>query len=165
MVRLRGPIPRYAGELLHALTVGAIVSTLFLGGWRGPGAEAYPILGVIYFFIKAFFVYWVIMWVKYSLPRIRIDHMLGFNWKFLTPLSLVILMVTAVAHRLLVDSTTLVYVLVMLGLNLLIGWITLHILRTRARVERRRVAEPQPFASPENAHAAPQSSPTSKASS
>lgn len=155
----------YAGELLHALTVGAIVSTLFLGGWRGPGAETYPILGVIYFFIKALFVYWVTMWVKYSLPRIRIDHMLGFNWKFLTPLSLVILMVTAIAHRLLVDSSTLVYVLCMLGLNLVVGWITLQILRTRARLERQRVAEPKPIATPEAGNVATQGSPTTTASS
>jgi NADH-quinone oxidoreductase subunit H len=163
----------YAGELLHALTVGAIVSTLFLGGWRGPGAEAYPILGVIYFFIKAFFVYWVIMWVKYSLPRIRIDHMLGFNWKFLTPLALVVLMVTAITDKLLEGITALVaeqyqalvYVLVMLAVNLLIGWITLQILRTRARMERQRVAEPKPFASPENSNTAPQGSPTSTISS
>jgi len=40
----------YAGELLHALTVGAIFSTLFLGGWSGFGAEAYPIIGVFWFF-------------------------------------------------------------------------------------------------------------------
>ena len=38
-----------------------------------------------YFFVKALFGYWVIMWIKYTLLRIRIDHMLAFNWKFLTP--------------------------------------------------------------------------------
>jgi NADH-quinone oxidoreductase subunit H len=155
----------YAGELLHALTVGAIVSTLFLGGWRGPGAEAYPILGVIYFFIKAFFIYWVIMWVKYSLPRIRIDHMLGFNWKFLTPLALIVLMVTAITDKLLEGTTTQVYVLVMLAVNLLIGWLTLQILRSRARIERQRVADPKPFASPENSQSVPQSTTTTTASS
>ena len=50
----------YAGELLHALTVSGIFSALFLGGWRGFGAEAFPLLGLVYFFAKAFFVYWVI---------------------------------------------------------------------------------------------------------
>ncbi len=71
----------YAGELLHALTVGAIFSILFLGGWRGPGLNL-PYVGtflsIFYLFIKAFLVYYVTMWFKYSLPRLRIDHMLGF---------------------------------------------------------------------------------------
>jgi len=139
----------YAGELLHALTVGAIISTLFLGGWRGPGAETYPIFGIFYFFIKAFFLYWVIMWVKYSLPRIRIDHMLNFNWKFLTPLSLVVLIVTAVIGKLVPRDPAWIYNLSMLGVNILIGWVTLLILRIRARKERVRVAEPRPFAQPD----------------
>lgn len=144
----------YAGELLHALTVGGIISTLFLGGWRGPGAETYPILGVFYFFIKAFFLYWVIMWVKYSLPRIRIDHMLNFNWKFLTPLSLVMLIVVAIMDKILPRSSQLVYALGMLGANLVVGWITLQLLRTTAKSARIRVAEPRPVARPETPAAA-----------
>jgi NADH-quinone oxidoreductase subunit H len=75
----------YAGELLHALTFGALFACLFLGGWRGWGAESIPLLGVGYLFLKAFIIYFVIMWVKYSMPRIRIVHMLSFNWKFLAP--------------------------------------------------------------------------------
>src|SRR3989304_1381287 len=114
----------YAGELLHALTVGGIIATLFLGGWRGPGAETYPILGVFYFFNKAFFLYWVIMWVKYSLPRIRIDHMLNLNWKFLTPLSLAILIVTAILDKILPRSPGAIYALGMLAANIIVGWIT-----------------------------------------
>jgi NADH-quinone oxidoreductase subunit H len=138
----------YAGELLHALTVGAIFSTLFLGGWRGPGAEAYPILGVLYFFIKSFFMYWVIMWIKYSLPRIRIDQMLNFNWKFLTPVSLAVLIVTAILTKLLEGTSSTVFVLVMLAANLMMAWITLQILRARARAERRQTFEPRPVAVP-----------------
>ena len=138
----------YAGELLHALTISGIVATLFLGGWRGPGAEAYPILGVVYFFIKAFFLYWVIMWVKYSLPRIRIDHMLNFNWKFLTPLSLVVLITTAILHKLFEGLPYWQYVAGMLVANIIIFWVTIHLLRTRARIERTRVGEPLPVATP-----------------
>ena len=138
----------YAGELLHALTMGGIVASLFLGGWRGPGAETYPILGVFYFLLKSFFLYWVIMWVKYSLPRIRIDHMLNFNWKFLTPLSLVVLLVTAVLHRLLVSLPDWQYVIGMLLANVILFWGTLTLLRRYARTERVRVAEPMPVAVP-----------------
>ncbi len=138
----------YAGELLHALTIGGLVASLFLGGWRGPGATTYPILGVVYFFIKAFFLYWVIMWFKYSLPRIRIDHMLNFNWKFLTPLSLVVLLVTAILNRLLVGSPAWLYVTSMLAANVVIAVVTLQILRRWVRIERKRVAEPGPIAVP-----------------
>lgn len=133
----------FAGELLHALTISGLIASLFLGGWRGPGVASFPILGVVYFLIKAFFVYWVVMWVKYSLPRIRIDQMLNFNWKFLTPLSLVVLIVTAILSKLLVNVSQPIFILVMLLANVVMAWITLLILRRYARVERQRVAEPK----------------------
>lgn len=145
----------YAGELLHTVTVGALFSTLFLGGWRGPLTAEFPIVGVLWLFAKAFFLYWVIMWIKYSLPRIRIDHMLAFNWKFLTPLALAALMVTAVLHKLLENANGLVYVAVMLAANLVLGWITLSLVRRYARFERRRVAEPRPVATPANSTLSP----------
>jgi NADH-quinone oxidoreductase subunit H len=142
----------YAGELLHALTIGGIFSALFLGGWRGPGAEAFPILGTVYFFLKAFFLYWVIMWVKYSLPRIRIDQMLNFNWKFLTPLALVTLMVTAVAAKALDGYNPIIYTAVMLGINLLLVWATLQIVRTQSQSRPRPVvSSPRPVARPPKA--------------
>lgn len=151
----------YAGELLHALTMGALFASFFLGGWRGPFADQVPLLGVLYLFIKAIFIYWVIMWVKYSLPRVRIDHMLNFNWKFLTPLGLVVVMATAIADKILVaqgiPAGGLTYSLWMLLLNVLIGWITLTILRSYARLERQRVAEPRPIASPNYLPASPES--------
>ena len=86
----------YVGEFLHAFTISALTATLFLGGWRGPWAEQIPILGVAWFFIKAFIVYFVVVLIRISMPRLRIDQMLNFNWKFLTPLALVLLIVTAV---------------------------------------------------------------------
>ena len=131
----------YAGELLHALTVSALIATLFLGGWRGPFVDQVPILGPIYLFIKAFLVYYLIMWVRYSFPRVRIDQMLGFNWKFLTPLALFLLIVVAILDKAMVGASQVQYVLVMLGANLLIVWATVIILRTFARMERKRVGE------------------------
>ena len=141
----------YAGELLHALTVSALIATLFLGGWRGPFVDQVPILGAVYLFIKAFLVYYVIMWVRYSFPRIRIDQMLGFNWKFLTPLALLLLIVVAILDKLLVGVSQPVYVLVMLGANLVIAWATVMILRVYARVERKRIGEERPVAGPPEA--------------
>jgi NADH-quinone oxidoreductase subunit H len=139
----------YAGELLHALTIGALFSSLFLGGWRGPGVNAFPILGVFWLFMKAFLLYFVIAWIKYSLPRIRIDQMLTFNWKFLTPLALTVLMVTAIMDKVLAGLTPLGYAIGMLLANIAIAWITILILNKYARLERKRVAEPGPIASPD----------------
>ncbi len=138
----------YAGELLHALTIGALFASLFLGGWRGPFVEQVPILGVLYLFIKAFFIYWVIMWIKYSLPRIRIDHMLNFNWKFLTPLAIGLLVVVAILDKLLPKSPVAIYVGGMLLANLVIGWVALTLVRRYARIERKRVGDTRPVATP-----------------
>jgi NADH-quinone oxidoreductase subunit H len=126
----------YAGELLHAFTFGAFISILFFGGYNGPGVAQMPILGVFYFLIKAMIGYWIIMWVKYTVPRIRIDHMLYFNWKFLVPFSIAILVMTAVMHKLLSGYDTPVYVAGMLVANLILGWITVEILRAQARKKR-----------------------------
>lgn len=136
----------YAGELLHALTVSALIATIFLGGWRGPYVDQLPLLGPVYLFIKAFLVYYLIMWVRYSFPRVRIDQMLGFNWKFLTPLALFLLIVVAILDKAMADFNTVWYVLVMLGANLLIVWGTMMILRRYARTERVRIAEERPVA-------------------
>jgi NADH-quinone oxidoreductase subunit H len=139
----------YAGELLHALTMGALFSSFFLGGWRGPWVDQFAPLGVLWLLLKAFFLYWVIMWVKYSLPRLRIDHMLNFNWKFLTPLALVTMMTTAIMDKVLGQSGTVVYALGMLAANLVIILVTWYIIHNYVRLERQRVAEPKPIARPD----------------
>jgi NADH-quinone oxidoreductase subunit H len=141
----------YAGELLHALTIGALFATLFLGGWRGPFVDTLPFLGFFYLIIKAFFIYFVIMWIKYSLPRIRIDHMLNFNWKFLTPLSIALLVVTAILDRLLVNAPNWAYWLGMLLGNIVVAWIALTLVRGAGKSKRQPVGEPRPVARPENA--------------
>jgi len=139
----------YAGELLHALTIGALFSTLFLGGWRGPFVEQVPVLGVIYLFIKAFLVYFLIMWIRYTLPRIRIDHMLNFNWKFLTPLALIMLMVTAIMDKLLSNYSKISYAIVMLAVNIIIIWAVLLVLKSYSSFERQQVGVLRPTANPD----------------
>ena len=141
----------YAGELLHAITVSALVATLFLGGWRGPYVQQVPILGVMYLFIKAFLVYFVIMWVRYSFPRLRIDQIMDFCWKFLTPLALVLLIVTAILDKALTGTNASTRLFAHLGANIIIALATVQILRTYARRERRRVGEDRPTAAPQMA--------------
>ena len=130
----------YAGELLHAFTFGGFWAILFFGGYRFFGLEqvsAFLAIAVIVF--KAFVGYWIIMWVKYTLMRIRIDHMLSFNWKFLTPLAFVLLMVVALLNALLAGTPPLVYVAVMFFANIVVGWVALEIARSYSRKERERL--------------------------
>lgn len=135
----------YAGELLHAFTFGAFIGILFFGGWSFFGLETipglswiskYPFFGVFAVLTKGVFFYWVIMWIKYTVPRIRIDHMLAFNWKFLTPLAFVLLMVTAVANSLLASAPGWLYVTGMFLSNVLLAWVTIEILRVYGRRQK-----------------------------
>ncbi len=131
----------YAGELLHAFTFGGFWAILFFGGYRFFGLENLgPLVAAFILLCKAMFGYWVIMWIKYTLARIRIDHMLAFNWKFLTPFAFVLLMVTALLHTLLRDASTWVYVSGMLLANVILGWIALEIARNYSRRERGNAA-------------------------
>jgi NADH-quinone oxidoreductase subunit H len=90
----------FVAEFLHAFTVGALTAVLFLGGWRGPFAEQVPLLGIVYFILKAFLGYFIVILMRTTLPRIRIDHMLDLNWKFLVPTSLSVIVVTIVVDKL-----------------------------------------------------------------
>jgi len=146
----------YVGEFLHAFTISALVATLFFGGWRGPWSEQVPILGVVWFFIKTFVVYYVVVLVRISMPRLRIDQMLNFNWKFLTPLALVLLILTALVDKLfyqvipglnLAESAVpWARAGVHLLLNLLIVVITVQLLKSHRIEAARVVAEPRPVA-------------------
>ena len=85
----------FVAEFLHSLTIGAVVATLFLGGWSGPGAEAYPLLGFIYFLLKTLLVWLVIVWIRGTLPRFRYDQLMAFGWKFLLPVGLLNVLATS----------------------------------------------------------------------
>jgi NADH-quinone oxidoreductase subunit H len=80
----------FLGEFVHAFAVCAIITTVFLNGWQGP-----LLPGWVWFFIKSFAVYFIMMWIKFTMPRFRIDQLMAFNWKFLVPVSLVNLFVLA----------------------------------------------------------------------
>jgi NADH-quinone oxidoreductase subunit H len=131
----------FVAEFLHSFTIGAVVATLFLGGWRGPGAEAYPLLGFVYFLLKTLAIWFVIVWIRATLPRIRIDQMLGFSWKFLTPIALGILMLTALIDKLAAAAgwnRTLVLVLA----NVVAVVVILGFVQGYARLQRRRDQAP-----------------------
>ena len=90
----------YIAEYGNTLAIAAIATTLFLGGWRGPWGSEVPVLGPLYFALKSIAVVFVIMWIRGTWPRFRIDQMLGLAWKVLVPASLVNLLWIAVVLKL-----------------------------------------------------------------
>lgn len=130
----------YAGELLHAFTFGGFWSILFFGGYRFFGLELVsPFLAVAVILFKALVGYWIIMWVKYTMMRIRIDQMLAFNWKFLTPVAFTLVMVTALMNALLRGASNWLFVSGMILSNIIIAWVSLEIVRSVSKKERERV--------------------------
>jgi NADH-quinone oxidoreductase subunit H len=85
----------YLAEYLGPLIVSAISVTLFLGGWRGPLLPP-----VIWFFVKTLLMVFVLLWIRWSLPRLRVDQLMNVAWKFLVPLALANLLMAAVVASL-----------------------------------------------------------------
>jgi NADH-quinone oxidoreductase subunit H len=83
----------YLTEYTEAIAVSTIITTLYLSGWKGP-FDTLPVLPVLWFLIKVFAVFAVIIWVRATLPRLRIDQVMGFAWKCLLPLALINLLIT-----------------------------------------------------------------------
>jgi NADH-quinone oxidoreductase subunit H len=140
----------YVAEFLHQFTVGALITIFFLGGWSGPFAVQWPILGVIYFYAKSFFVYVVISWIRLSLPRIRIDEMLNLNWRFLIPVSFINLVAVAIADRVMMEFELArwIYVLVMFGTNMVILLAALTLAEKSSKAVERKEFPPRPVAVP-----------------
>jgi NADH-quinone oxidoreductase subunit H len=89
----------YLAEFINNFTTAIVFSIIFLGGWRGPGVSSFPILGFFWIFLKAFLVFNVFMLFWAAMPRLRIDQVLSFNWKFLVPLALINLVLVALVEK------------------------------------------------------------------
>lgn len=90
----------YLAEYLNLFVVSGIASTVFFGGWApvNIGIDAFDnvmnyIPGIVWFLGKTFAVVWLLMWVRWTFPRLRIDQILKLEWKYLMPLSLINLIV------------------------------------------------------------------------
>lgn len=94
----------FAGEFMHVFTNGVLMAVLFTGGWWGPGVESLPMLGLLYLMIKSSFWYLLSLLIRNALPRVRIDQLMAINWKFLVPISIVNLLVTALLLRLIQEA-------------------------------------------------------------
>jgi NADH-quinone oxidoreductase subunit H len=80
----------FFAEYTNLVAISAVATTLFLGGWNGPWLPSW-----IWFLIKIFSVILVVMWFRWTYPRIRVDQLMGFAWKFLLPLAFLNLILTA----------------------------------------------------------------------
>jgi NADH-quinone oxidoreductase subunit H len=83
----------FLAEYVNMVTVSAVATDLFLGGWHGPFLP--ESLGWIWFLIKVAFLLFFYVWMRWTLPRYRYDQLMRFGWKVLLPLSVVNLLVTA----------------------------------------------------------------------
>jgi NADH-quinone oxidoreductase subunit H len=81
----------FLAEYGEALFISAIVTTLFLSGWRGPVLPPW-----LWFLVKVGLVFAVMVWIRTTVPRVRIDQLMALAWKFLFPLAVINLLVTAV---------------------------------------------------------------------
>jgi NADH-quinone oxidoreductase subunit H len=84
----------FLAEYTNMFIVSAVAAVLFLGGWRGP-----LLPGVVWFLIKVYALIFLIMWFRWTFPRVRFDQLVTFAWKILIPLSFVNLLLTALALK------------------------------------------------------------------
>jgi NADH-quinone oxidoreductase subunit H len=83
----------FLAEYVNMVTVSAVATNLYLGGWHGPWIP--PWLGFIWWFTKLSALLFFYLWLRWTLPRYRYDQLMQFGWKFLLPLSVVNLLATA----------------------------------------------------------------------
>ncbi len=93
----------FLAEYINMFTVSMLATTLFLGGWNVPFAEdifgrgtfLFGLIGVVGFLLKVCGFLFIYIWLRGTLPRFRFDQLMNFGWKFLLPLALVNIFITA----------------------------------------------------------------------
>ena len=93
----------YLAEYLNLFVISGLATTIFLGGWApiNIGIDGFDNLmnlipGIVWFLGKTFVVVFLLMWIRWTFPRLRVDQILKLEWKYLMPLSLVILVLMTV---------------------------------------------------------------------
>jgi NADH-quinone oxidoreductase subunit H len=99
---IAGPYTEYSGmgfalfflaEYANMMVVSAVCAVMFLGGWLAPfGMDFIP--SWVWFFLKMYLIIFLFMWIRWTYPRMRVDHLMAFGWKVLVPLSLANIFVT-----------------------------------------------------------------------
>lgn len=80
----------FLSEFINMFIIAAIGTILFFGGWLSPFGitESIPLLGVFWFLLKAFGLIFLMMWFRWTFPRLRVDQLLTLEWKYLLPINL-----------------------------------------------------------------------------
>jgi NADH-quinone oxidoreductase subunit H len=146
----------YLGEYGNMIIVSAIATTLFLGGWSGPGvayltapgmAFGWQVLGNLlalgYFISKVYLLCFVFIWVRGTLPRLRADQLMQFAWLILIPVTLGNILMTALFYLILnsFGLSNLVFLIVLGIVNfILLGGFILVISRATVATTRRAQA-------------------------
>lgn len=91
----------YLAEYLNMFIIAGLAATVFLGGWMPlhvAGLDGFNTImdyipGIVWFLAKTFLIVWIMLWIKWSFPRLRIDQILKLEWKYLMPLALLNLVI------------------------------------------------------------------------
>jgi NADH-quinone oxidoreductase subunit H len=89
----------FAAEFLHVFTNGILMALLFFGGWMGPLYYESPLIAFAWLGAKGGIIYLTTLWLRNTVPRLRIDQIMAFNWKFLVPLSIANLILISAALK------------------------------------------------------------------
>lgn len=84
----------FMAEYANLFCMSALAVTLFFGGWHGPFLPSW-----LWFFIKVYLMVFFILWLRWTLPRARVDKMMKFNWKYLIPISIANVLVTGIGIK------------------------------------------------------------------
>lgn len=138
----------FLAEFISTLFMSGFFATIFLGGYRffglenlviGDGWAVGNLFGLIIFFVKMFAVYFVFIWIRATWPRVRVDQILNYNWKFLVPLSLALVFMIAVLEKIIpADAGLYARSSILLLANLLLAMIAIEIMRVVARRKRKK---------------------------
>ena len=145
----------YAVELANSLAVGAIMAALFFGGWSLFSLDRW-VPGWAIFIAKMYLLYFILIWVRGTLPRLRIDQLMAFAWKFLLPLSLANVLLAAlevliwVEYEVSAGIVLPVFAVVNLAMSagLLVAWTRLMAFRFERLPKRPRLYRDLPVAAP-----------------
>ena len=87
----------FLAEFINMFIIAAIATTVFFGAWLSPFGitESIPLLGVFWFLAKAMILVFLMMWFRWTFPRLRVDQLLTLEWKYLLPLNLMNIVIMA----------------------------------------------------------------------